>query len=58
MTSQEWLRWAVSDAERRGLPDLGPLLAQLARAIHTLRAADFAARADEHPVPDPDDDDD
>jgi hypothetical protein len=57
MTPQEWLQWAVSDAERRGLPDLGPLLDQLARAIHTLRMANFSGRADADFAPDRDDDD-
>jgi hypothetical protein len=36
-----WLRWAVEDAERRGLPDLKPLLEGLARATVALRAADW-----------------
>ena len=38
---QAWLRSAQADAERRGLPDLKPLLEALARATQMLRAADF-----------------
>jgi hypothetical protein len=38
-----WLRSAVEDAERRGLPDLKPLLETLARATAGLRAADIEA---------------
>ena len=37
---------AVADADRRGLPDLKPLLETLARATEALRAADFNDRAD------------
>jgi hypothetical protein len=36
-----WLRAAVEDAERRGLPDLKPLLEGLAQATVALRAADW-----------------
>jgi hypothetical protein len=36
-----WLRAAVEDAERRGLPELRPLLEGLAAAMVTLRAADW-----------------
>jgi len=36
-----WLEDAVRDAERRGLPDLRPLLEALARATVALRAADW-----------------
>ena len=36
-----WLENAVADAERRGLPELGPLLETLAEATTALRAADF-----------------
>lgn len=35
-----WLAAAVADAERRGLPDLKPLLEALARSTEALRAAD------------------
>jgi hypothetical protein len=39
-----WLRSAVEDAERRGLPALRPLLEALARATAGLREADRQAR--------------
>ncbi len=48
MTVDEWLRWAIADAERRGLPDLKPLLETFARSLHALRNADFNDRADGH----------
>ena len=41
MTMDAWLQAALADAERRGLPDLKPLLEGLARATEMLRAADF-----------------
>lgn len=41
MTLDAWLAAAVADAERRGLPDLKPLLEALARSTGTLRSADF-----------------
>jgi hypothetical protein len=37
-----WLAAAVEDAERRGLPELKPLLQGLARATRGLRAADLS----------------
>ena len=36
-----WLEDAIADAERRGLPELRPLLETLAQATTALRAADF-----------------
>jgi hypothetical protein len=36
-----WLRAAVEDAERRGLPELRPLLEGLAQATVALRSADW-----------------
>jgi hypothetical protein len=39
-----WLRSTVEDAERRGLPELKPLLEALARATAGLREADRQAR--------------
>jgi len=48
MTVDEWLRWAIADAERRGLPDLKPQLETFARALRVLRNADFNVRADGH----------
>jgi hypothetical protein len=44
-----WLRAAVADAERRGIPDLEPLLEGLARATVTLRAADWNDAVPEPP---------
>lgn len=46
MTIDRWLRQAIEDAERRGLPELRPLLESLARSTQTLRAAGFGGRAD------------
>jgi hypothetical protein len=36
-----WLEDAIADAERRGLPELRPLLESLAQATGALRAADW-----------------
>ena len=36
-----WLRAAVADAERRGLPQLRPLLEGLAQSTRQLRAAEW-----------------
>jgi hypothetical protein len=41
MTIESWLKAAVADAERRGLPELKPILDALARSTQALRAADF-----------------
>jgi hypothetical protein len=41
MTIDQWLEAAVGDAERRGLPELKPILETLARATRALRRADF-----------------
>jgi hypothetical protein len=46
MTIDDWLRFAQADAERRGLPELKPILEGLARATTALRAADFNAHAE------------
>ena len=46
MNVDTWLQAAVADAERRGLPELKPILEALARATKALRAADFNDRAD------------
>jgi hypothetical protein len=37
----QWLQNAVEDAEHRGLPELRPLLENLAQATALLRAADW-----------------
>jgi hypothetical protein len=36
---EAWLAAAIADAERRGLPELKPLLETLARSTTALRAA-------------------
>lgn len=41
MTVEHWLQVAIADAEKRGMPDLKPILEALARATAALRAADF-----------------
>lgn len=45
MTVDAWLRAAVEDAERRGLPELRPMLEALAQATRALRAARFGGQA-------------
>lgn len=45
MTIEDWLRMACADADRRGLPQLEPLLETLARSTGRLRAADRDACA-------------
>ncbi len=49
MTIDAWLQAAVADAERRGLPELKPILETLARATSALRAADFNDHANGSP---------
>jgi len=41
MTIGEWLAAAKADAEKRGLPELVPMLEGLAQATERLRAADW-----------------
>jgi hypothetical protein len=41
MDVDAWLAAAIADAEKRGLPELKPLLEALAEATRRLRAADF-----------------
>jgi hypothetical protein len=41
MTIDAWLQAAAADAEKRGLPELKPILETLGRATAALRAADF-----------------
>jgi hypothetical protein len=41
MPLSDWLEAALASADRRGLPDLKPLLESLARATRVLRDADF-----------------
>ncbi len=45
MDIDQWLAAASADAERRGLPELKPLLETLARSTKALRAADDERRA-------------
>jgi hypothetical protein len=45
MTIDAWLQAAIADAEKRGLPELKPILETLARATRALRSADFNDRA-------------
>jgi hypothetical protein len=40
-----WLAAAVADAERRGLPELKPMLETLANATRALRKANFSGSA-------------
>ncbi len=41
MGVEAWLQAAIADAERRGLPDLKPLLEALALSTEALRSADI-----------------
>jgi hypothetical protein len=41
MTVESWLQTAIADAEKRGLPDLKPLLEALAKATAALRASEI-----------------
>ena len=41
MNIDSWRQAAIADAERRGLPELKPILEALARSTTALRAADF-----------------
>ena len=47
MTVADWLKAALADAERRGLPELKPLLEGLAQATEALRKANFPGRAND-----------
>jgi hypothetical protein len=51
MTVEDWLAGACADADRRGIPDLKPLLVSLADATNALRRAGWedAARAETGP---------
>jgi hypothetical protein len=50
---QDWLTRSIADAERRGVPELKPLLESLARSLQALRDAD--AEFDHPARPDADD---
>ena len=41
MSVAQWLEMASADAERRGLPELVPILQALARATQALRMAEW-----------------
>jgi hypothetical protein len=41
MKIDAWFQNAMADAERRGLPELKPLLEALAKSVAVVRAADF-----------------
>jgi hypothetical protein len=45
MSLEDWLKMAVEDAERRGLPELKPLLEALAQSTKALRNARFGGQA-------------
>jgi predicted O-methyltransferase YrrM len=47
MTIAEWLAQAKADAEKRGLPELLPMLDGLAQATERLRAADWNDNPDQ-----------
>lgn len=49
MTIADWLAQAKADAEKRGLPELLPLLEGLAQSTERLRAAGWNDRADKDP---------
>ena len=51
MTIEDWLKAAIEDAERRGLPELKPLLEGLAQTTKLLRSAGFGGNAND--IPDP-----
>ncbi|HEX4347307.1 MAG TPA: hypothetical protein VHZ73_07025 [Vicinamibacterales bacterium] len=41
MTVETWLKLALDDADRRGIPEIKPLLEGVAKAMRDLRAADL-----------------
>ena len=49
MEIDAWVTAAIADAERRGLPELRPLIEALAQATRALRDADVPRQ---EPVPD------
>ena len=49
MTIDAWLKAAIADAERRGLPQLKPLLEGLAQSTRMLRSADSRSGGDSRP---------
>ena len=53
MTIAEWLAAAKADAEKRGRPELIPMLDGLAQATERLRAADWNDNPDRETPRDP-----
>ena len=53
MTIVEWLAAAKADAEKRGLPELIPMLDGLAQATERLRAASWNDQPDQNTPVDP-----
>jgi hypothetical protein len=45
MSPDEWLKLVIADAERRGLPELKPILEGLANAARALRDAGIGGQA-------------
>ena len=50
MTVDRWLEAARADAERRGMPELKPLIEALAQATRVLRRATFNQDASGQPT--------
>ena len=48
MTVEDWLQSAIADAERRGLPELKPLLEAIAKSTAALREADSGGSRRQH----------
>jgi hypothetical protein len=53
MTIKSWLDMAMQDADRRGLPELKPLLEALAKATSSLRSAEWNDDASGDAFPNP-----
>jgi len=51
MTVEDWLASSCDDADRRGLPELKPLLSALAKATLALRAVDWDGLLSTAPPP-------
>ena len=51
MTVERWLAAAEADADKRGLPELKPLLQGLAATTRALRAGDWNDVADRDQAP-------
>lgn len=41
MTVETWLKMVLEDANKRGIPEIKPLLEGVAKAMRDLRAADL-----------------